>query len=73
MDIFNMIEIIKPGSTIKTKLSNIEGIITGVTIRFNAVQYEISYFDNKGYRIIWMNEAEFETTISERLKIGFVK
>lgn len=39
-------EIFECGSTVKTKSGNIEAIITGITIRFDAVQYEVSYFNN---------------------------
>ena len=59
------------GSIVKTKLSNIEGMITCQSIRFDKVQYEISYFNNGEQRTVWMNENEFETNIEKQV-IGFL-
>lgn len=60
------------GSIVKTKLSKIEGMITCQSIRFDKIQYEISYFLNGEQKTIWMNENEFEVNI-EREIIGFIK
>ena len=60
------------GAMVKTKLSNIEGMITCQSIRFDKVQYEISYFNNGEQKTVWMNENEFETN-TERKMIGFVQ
>jgi len=68
------VKIYKPGSVVTTKINSIEAIITGVTIRFNAIQYELSYFDNKEYRTAWLNENEFEIKGEAVIqKIGFIK
>jgi hypothetical protein len=58
------------GKKVKTVLSNVEGMITAFTVRFDYVQYEISYFHNGELRTMWMNESEF--VISDKKdSIGF--
>jgi hypothetical protein len=64
-------EIINCGTKVKTKLSNIEAMITGITIRFGAVAYELSYFKDGDYKQCWMNEREFDIIKCERSPIGF--
>lgn len=66
-------QLIKCGTRIKTKLSNIEGIITAITIRFKAVAYELSYFHEGEYKTAWLNETEFDISNCERSQIGFKK
>jgi len=61
------------GSKVVTKLSNIEAIITGISIRFNAVSYELSYFINAEYKQVWLNECEFNISDKEVKRIGFRK
>lgn len=60
------------GITVRTKISNIEGMITAACIRFDKVTYEISYFSNSEQKVIWMHEKEF-TTDSKKQTIGFNK
>jgi hypothetical protein len=67
------IKIIKHGSKVVTKINKIEAIVTGTVIRFTAIQYELSYFDDKEYRCIWMNENEFDLVDKQHTKIGFNK
>jgi hypothetical protein len=67
------INIIACGSRVTTKLNAIEAIITGVTIRFNALAYELSYFDKAEYKQIWMNESEFGIKDGSVQQIGFLK
>ncbi len=64
-------DILSSGTIVKTKMGNIEGIITGATIRFNNVSYEISYFMDGEYKEAWLNEVEFTIDNIERQKIGF--
>ncbi len=60
------------GSDVKTRIGHIEGKITGVTIRFEAVAYEISYFDgDMNYKSVWLNEIEFEIINGSKRLIGF--
>lgn len=65
-----VIKIIPCGTLIKTVYGNIEGMITCCDIRFNKIQYEISYFLNGEEQTIWMHEEQFETN-KEKIKIGF--
>lgn len=67
------LKLIPCGTKVKITLANIEGIITGITIRFKAIAYEVSYFSGVEYKQVWLNECEFETEIIARDKIGFVK
>lgn len=62
----------KCGTHVKINMGLIEGMITAICIRFNAVTYEISYFTEGVQKTIWMNEAEF-TPVSKckRENIGF--
>lgn len=64
-------EIIKPGTGAKTKISNIEGFITGVNIRHGGTRYEFSYFSAGKYESVWLDEFEFDTTSAQKQKIGF--
>ena len=64
------IEIFDCGIIVHTKLSNIEAIITAVTIRFGRVLYELSYFKDGDYKTAWVDKSEF--VISEPSQsIGF--
>ena len=58
------------GATVKTKYGAIDGMITAQSIRFDKVQYEISYFNSGDQKTIWMNENEFETN-AEKRAVGF--
>jgi len=60
------------GSIVKTKIGGIEGMITCQSIRFDKIQYEITYFTNNEQKCIWMNENEFETNVNRQI-IGFVR
>jgi len=65
------VTILKCGIEVMTKLNSIQGIITGISIRFNTVSYEISYFNGLEYKQIWMNEVEFSTKHTKKQTIGF--
>lgn len=66
--------IIKCGSKVKSVLTNIEGIVTAVSIRFTSVAYEVSYFNNGEYKQVWLNESEFELSSNAKKEtIGFKK
>ena len=58
------------GSPIKTKYGNIEGMITAQSLRFDKIQYEITYFNSGEQKCIWMNENEFIAN-SDKCQIGF--
>lgn len=60
------------GITVTIKANSEQATITGVTIRFKAVAYELSYFASDGRKEIWVNECEFTTDIKKQ-SIGFIK
>lgn len=59
------------GSEVRTKLGNNNGVITAVCIRFQGVQYEITYFFQGEYKVVWMNESEFLVDCGNKSGIGF--
>lgn len=65
-------DIWKYGTKIKTKSCNIEGYITGITIRELGTAYEISYFHEGKQQQAWVTECEFDV-VDESVKksIGF--
>ena len=65
------IEIYRCGTVIKPKLATFEAIIIGVSIRFDKIIYEVSYFNSFENKCIWLNENEFEVVQSLKIKIGF--
>lgn len=65
--------VLKCGTQATPKLSNIKGIITAISIRFNMVTYELTYFIEGKREIIWVDENELNIEQSEKLQIGFKK
>lgn len=64
-------KLIQCGTKAHISSAKIDAIITGISIRFNRSTYELSYFYNGEYKSVWLDESEFETSSSEKLKIGF--
>lgn len=50
----------KCGTLVVTVLGEIEGMITAECHRFDKVTYEISYFDGRDPKDIWMHEKQFK-------------
>jgi hypothetical protein len=67
----NKLFIVKTGTRVITVLNNIEGLITGVTIREERVTYEFCYFSGQEYKVIWLSEFEFIDKSKSRQEIGF--
>lgn len=67
----NELQIIKCGTEVLTKLSKIVATITGVSIRFDTISYEISYFNNGEHKTAWIYEHEFTIDNVEKIKVGF--
>jgi hypothetical protein len=67
----NRLKSYKCGTLIQTKISNIDAIVTCVSIRFDKITYEVSYFYDGDYKVIWLNEDEF-TAKTEKQIIGFI-
>ena len=65
------IEVYECGSNCTTKIGKIEGIITGVNIRFERVIYEFSYFNNGEHKSVWLEECELDCSECSTNKIGF--
>lgn len=66
-----MINIYKCGTKVILN-DNIKGVITGISIRFNNVTYEISYIYDGQHKSEWVYECEF--VLGEKVKkekIGF--
>lgn len=53
------------------KLHKTEAIITGCSIRYGKVQYELSYFHHGDYKSVWLHESEFTIPFDSQIKIGF--
>jgi hypothetical protein len=66
----NKIELYSCGTIVKIKLTDIQGMITCASIRFDRVQYEVSYFYSGEQKTLWLNENEFDTETNKQ-KIGF--
>ena len=67
----NEIKVFDCGTRVVIKLGNLEGLITGISIRFGKASYDISYCINGQYKNIWMYEQEFTASDPCMVKIGF--
>jgi len=65
-------ELYECGTNVKSVQGNMQGIITGINIRFGAIQYEFSYWLNGDHKSIWVSDVEIESE-KEKQKIGFIK
>jgi hypothetical protein len=65
------IEAFPCGTLITTKIGKVQAMITAATIRFNSVNYEVSYFLDHEYKSAWLNESEFSTDGEKTMEIGF--
>lgn len=59
------------GVKVQTVVGGIDAIITGITIRFGIVCYELTYFDGMQHKEIWVNEVMFTTKEKKLTKIGY--
>ena len=67
-----MIEVYPCGIMVTMIYGNITGMITAFCIRFDRVQYEISYFNLGEQQTIWVDEKQFNTCNSHnKINIGF--
>ena len=67
-----LIMIYKQGITVEMKVGSIVGMITGVSIKFTSILYEITYYTDGIFHTIWANEVEFEPRSKEKTQaIGF--
>ena len=68
-------ELLECGTKATTVLNDIEGIITGITIRGKTITYEFSYFLNGDRKSIWVEDYEVKAKKEDKrvLKVGFAK
>jgi len=66
-------EVIPCGTQIKTIIGGIVGMITAICIRFDDVQYEISYFASEEEKSVWMRPQQFVAYEFTASTIGFKK
>ncbi len=66
-----MTKVYKPGTKAITNIGEIAGIITAVSVRFDSVNYEFSYFNAGDYKSCYLNESEFTVIEDTKIKIGF--
>jgi hypothetical protein len=61
------------GTRVKCEIAPIAGMITQISLRFEKIAYEITYFDSGEFKTTWMNEKEFSVvgTTVEKTLIGF--
>lgn len=66
------IEVFKIGTNVIIGDNIAKGVITGIKIRGNYINYEISYYLNGEYNQKWLTEYEFNTIGEKKQdKIGF--
>lgn len=64
--------LINCGTEVEIKNTSIKGFISGITIRFSNVVYEVSYFYNGEQKSCWMYDIEFkETGPNSKKEVGF--
>ena len=61
------------GVLITTKLGKIDGMITCISIRFDKIQYEITYLKDGEEKTSWMNEMQFipKNVLQSKHPIGY--
>ena len=66
----NSINVFQCGTKVSTLIGKIDGMITCSSIRFDKIQYEITFNNDGKFETVWMNQSEFET-IAIKQTIGF--
>jgi len=67
-----MNEILKTGSIVKIKNTDIKGFILGVIVRgTDYLEYHISYFNDKEHKQVWLFSFEIEPFIDNSQPAGF--
>jgi len=65
-----MISVYPCGTKVNLVMGNIQAMITGVSIRFDKVNYEVSYFNGLEQKCIWVYEQEFTTDVKTK-NVGY--
>ena len=58
------------GISVKVTQLGLHAVIETVSIKFDSVQYEVSYFIEGKQQLIWLNEVQFTTT-ANKVTIGY--
>lgn len=70
-------ELIPCGTSATITLGKIQGVITGITIRYNIAMYEITWFHDGEYKKDWFHHdtdnKEFTPGPHEKIDIGFIQ
>ncbi len=64
-------KVYKSGQRVKTVIGGIEGIVVGVCIRGNNLEYHIHYFSQGEHKSVWMFDCEIEPVVITKQKAGF--
>lgn len=64
-------DIIKYGTSVVIKHTNITGQIIQTLIRQTEVSYEVAYFIGGDYKSAWLNESQFDCEKPQKESIGF--
>jgi len=64
-------KMIKCGTLVTTKVGGVHGMITGATIRFENIIYEMTYYAADEFKTGWFKEEEINIDDSNVKKIGF--
>ena len=65
--------VLECGTSVKTKIGGKVGMITCAAIRFDAIMYEVTYYEDKEFQAVWMREQELVIDDRKERKIGFKK
>ena len=65
--------VLQCGTEVQTKIDKLNAIITGVCIRHDSIDYNVSYFHNGEHKDVWLYEDELIIKDHKSLNIGFVK
>ena len=66
-------ESIKCGTSVKTKIGDVIGMVTAISTRFTRTTYEVSYFLNGEYKSVYLDYEEFEIIeLPDKSKAGFL-
>jgi hypothetical protein len=64
--------IYKCGTNVLTVVGNKSGIISEVSIKYNIIQYNISYYEGNEFKSVWLPEQELIVN-GEKQRIGYKK
>ncbi len=65
------IDLIPCGVLVIPKLMKIEAMVTCVSIRFDKISYELTYFSQSEQKTIWCHRNEFDIKEPSNKEIGF--